>query len=88
MWHNPYTAISFSHRFGAVLEEIVLEEPGDADEHVEVDAGAFEHLVDVAALTVNSAGEPGYRAALCFQLRLYHSAYVYVAHIDAVSCRA
>ena len=35
--------------FGAVLEEIVVEEPGDADEHVEVDAGAFEKTFTIAS---------------------------------------
>ena len=40
---------SLLHRLGTVLEEIVLEEPGDADEHVEVDAGAFEKTFTIAS---------------------------------------
>jgi len=45
------------HRLGAVPEEIVMEEFGDADEHVKVNAGTFEHFVDVAALAVDGVGE-------------------------------
>jgi len=45
------------HRLGAVPEEIVMEEFGDADEHVQVNAGTFEHFVDVAALAVDGTGE-------------------------------
>ena len=65
-----------------------MEEFGDADEHVEVNAGTFEHFVDVAALAMDGAGEPGHRAALRFQFLLYHPAYVYVAHIDVAYCSA
>lgn len=59
-----------------------MEKFRDADKHVEVNAGAFEHLVYVAALAMDGAGEPGHRAALRPQFRLYHPAYVYVTHID------
>jgi len=62
-----------------------MEKFGDADEHVEVDAGAFEHLIDVAALAMDGTGEPCHRAALRPQLRLNHLAYVYVAHNYAAS---
>ena len=58
----------------------MVEKFGDADEHIEVDAVAFEHLVDVAAFAVDGTGEPGHRASLRLQFRLYHLSYVYVAH--------
>ena len=60
----------------------MAEELGDAHEHVGVDAGTFEHLINVAALAVDGTREPGHRAALRLQLRLYHPAYVYGGHID------
>jgi len=34
-----------------------MEEFGDADEHVQVNAGTFEHLIDIAALAVDGVGE-------------------------------
>ncbi len=65
----------------------MVEEFGDADEHLQVNTGAFEHLIDIAALAVDGIGEPSHSAPLRPQFRLNHPAYVNVAHIDAVFYR-
>lgn len=65
----------------------MVEKFGDADEHLQINTGAFEHLIDIAALAVDGIGEPSHSTTLRLQFRLNHPAYVNVAHIDAVSYR-
>ena len=66
---------------GDITQEIVVEDLGDTDEHGEIDALSFEHLVYVAAVAVDGLCKPHHRAALRLQLRTYHPAYMYLLRV-------
>ena len=65
-------SLLFQYLQGDITQEIVVEDLGDTDEHGQVDALTFEHLMYVAAVAVNGICKPHHRAALCLQLSTYH----------------
>lgn len=57
---------------GTVVEEIVVQQLGDFHEQHQVDGFAFQHLVDVRAVAMNSISKPSDGTPLLLQLLLYH----------------
>lgn len=52
---------------GEVLEEVVLQDVGDAPEQLQVDVGLAENLVDIGAGAAQLPCEPGDGASLVVQ---------------------
>ena len=59
-----------------ILEEVMAEDGRDAAQQGRVNAFTLEYVVNVLAVTVQFAGEPGHRAFLAAQLILDFSSYV------------
>ena len=69
------------HNLRNIVEEIVIQQFGDANQHGEVDAFPLEHLVNNTVVAVDGLREPPHRATLRLQLRAYHLTDMYVFYV-------
>ena len=69
-----------TERIGAIAEKVVVKQLADLVEQGQVDAVAFQHLVDIRAVAVDGVGKPGHGAPLGLQFPADHLPYVYLHH--------